>query len=128
MEKKNLIIALTINTILIFSACTTVRSGAEGENIDIDPSVSVISYNKMDLDVSPEPVEYTIDISTPEGKAKLNKLKLSEAKVLAATEAVMKNKCAVIFNPRFTHLKKGNRILRITVYGFPATYKNQGNR
>ena len=41
------------------------------------------------------------------------------------TEAVMKYKCATIVNPQFTNLAKGKKILRVTVYGFPAKFKNQ---
>ena len=56
---------------------------------------------------------------------KLNKLKLREAENLALTEAVMKYNCATLVNPQFTNLKRGKKILRITVYGFPAKFKNQ---
>lgn len=38
-------------------------------------------------------------------------------------ESTMANHCATIFNPQYTHLFKGCKILRITVYGYPARYK-----
>ncbi len=83
------------------------------------------SHNEYDLDISDTPVEYVIDITTAEGAAKLNKLSLKQAEELALREAIIKNKCTLLFNPQYTHVKKGGRILRIKVYGFPAKYKNQ---
>lgn len=74
-------------------------------------------------DTDPTGVTYTIDISTPEGKLKLDKISLAEAQQLALVECLMKYNCATLFNPQYTHLKKGKDILRVTVYGFPARYK-----
>lgn len=56
---------------------------------------------------------------------KLNKLKLREAENLALTEAVMKYNCATLVNPQYTNFMRGKKVLRITVFGFPAKYKNQ---
>ena len=69
--------------------------------------------------------ENTIDISTELGAAKLKNLTVKQAEDLAKREAIMKYKCGTLVNPQYTYLKKGKRILRITVYGFPAMYKNQ---
>lgn len=82
------------------------------------------SVNDVNLEIASEPITYSIDISTPEGRAKLNKLSLAEAKSLALREAVMISKSAKLVNPQYTQLMKGSRVLRITVYGFPAVYKN----
>lgn len=79
--------------------------------------------NDYALDVEPQGITYTIDISTPEGAAKLDKLSLAEAENLALTEAVIKYNCAMIVNPQFTNLMKDKRVLRITVFGFPARYR-----
>ena len=79
--------------------------------------------NDYALDVESQGVTYTIDISTPEGAAKLNKLTLAEAENLALTEAVIKFNCAMLVNPQFTNLMSGKRVLRITVFGFPARYR-----
>ena len=49
----------------------------------------------------------------------------SKDQQLVLRECIMKHKCSTIFNPQYTHLKKGKRILRITVFGFPAWYKNK---
>ena len=75
------------------------------------------------VDIDRPGVTYTIDISTPEGKLKLDKISLAEAQQLALVECLMKYNCATLFNLQYTHLKKGKDILRVTVYGFPARYK-----
>ena len=36
----------------------------------------------------------------------------------------MANNCAMIVRPKYTFLKEGKQILRITVFGFPANYRN----
>ena len=116
-------VCLTICT-LSFSSCSTVKSGAYSNNAYQTPKTKIVSNNDYDLNVSPNSITYTIDISTPEGKAKLNNLSLKEAENLALTEAVIKHGCALLVNPQFTNLMKGKRVLRITVHGFPAKYKN----
>lgn len=104
-------------------SCSGAQSGAHSSNAYQTPDTHIVSYNEYDLDVSPNSISYTIDISTPEGKAKLNKLTLKEAENLALTEAAIKHGCALLVNPQFTNLIKGKRVLRITVHGFPAKYK-----
>ncbi len=42
--------------------------------------------------------------------------------------AVMMNRCAKLVNPQYTQLMKGKQVLRVTVYGFPAVYKNTEQR
>lgn len=125
MKRKLLIAVSIILTAWSFSACNTVFSGANQRNASQTPQTRITSFNEYDLEVSNESISYTIDISTPEGRMKLNKLKLREAENLALTEAVMKYNCAMLVNPQYTNLMKGKKILRITVYGFPAKYKNQ---
>jgi hypothetical protein len=77
------------------------------------------------MDLDPQGIQYTIDVSTPEGQLKLRKLSLREAEDLALVEAIMQNNCATLFNPQYTHLSKGKHILRVTVFGFPARYKRK---
>lgn len=114
--------------VVSFSSCSTSRTGANSNNAYQAPRTYIESMNDYALDVEPEGVSYTIDISTPEGAAKLNKISLKEAENLALTEAVIKYNCAMLVNPQFTHLKKGNRILRITVFGFPARYRGRPDK
>ena len=117
-------IIITLFCVAALYSCSSVRGGSSSYNAYIAPNTKVNSFNEYDLDISQNAITYTIDISTPEGQMKLNKLSLKEAQQLALTEAVAKNNCAMIVNPQYTHLKKGKRILRVTVYGFPAKYKS----
>lgn len=79
----------------------------------------------MILTYQSESITHTIDVSTPEGRIKLRKLSLWQAERLALIEAIMKYKCATLFQPQYTSLKKGKKVLRVTVYGFSAVYKKQ---
>lgn len=108
---------------LAFTACSSTRTGSYEENSHTTVAPEVVSYNELTMDLDPVGVTYTIDISTPEGKLKLNNISLAEANQLALVECLMKYNCATLFNPQYTHLKKGKDILRVTVYGFPARYK-----
>lgn len=116
------LIALVATSILAYS-CASTRSGGDGIT-DTEIATYTESINRYDLDVDPQGISYTIDISTQEGKLKLNGLSLEQAKKLALEEAAIKNNCARIISPKFSHLKKGKQILRVTVFGFPARYKN----
>lgn len=110
--------------VLIVASCgTSYTSSNRGDQVFVDPVLE--SVNKLTMDIDPEPITYTIDISSQEGRVKLNKLSLYEAKQLAAVEALMVNRCATIFQPQFTHLMKNGKVLRVTINGFPARYKNK---
>lgn len=115
-------IALIVSCAFL-SSCSTSRSGGSGIT-DTEITTITHSVNEYDLDVDPQGITYTIDISTAEGRIKLNGLSLSQAQELALQEAAIKNNCARIISPKYSHLKKGKNILRITVFGFPARYKN----
>lgn len=105
-------------------ACTSYRSS--GQNAKQDVYTETSSINSYDLEILDGKIEYTIDISTPEGAFKLRNLKTRrEAEEYVLREAIMVNNCATIFNPQFNVLQRGRRILRVTVYGQPAVYKNQ---
>lgn len=108
---------------IFISSCSTVSSGSAGIT-DTEIATYTESINRFDLDVDTEGITYTIDISTAEGILKLKGLTLSQAYKLALDEAAIKNNCARIISPKFSHLMKGTDILRVTVFGFPARYKN----
>lgn len=112
-----------IATNLLVCSCSSLRSGGNGYT-STEIQTYTESINRYDLDVDPQGITYTIDISTQEGKIKLNGLSLDQAQQLALEEAAIKNNCARIISPKFSHLKKGKQILRVTVFGFPARYKN----
>ena len=109
---------------LVISSCQTSRSGAFGADTDIDPVTSIRSVNEADLIIAENGVQYTIDISTPDGAAKLRKQTLESAKQLVNAEAAMAHNCAMLVRPKYTYLMDGRKLLRITVFGFPANYKN----
>lgn len=108
---------------IIVCSCSSTRSGGDGIT-GTEINTYTESINRYDLDIDTEGITYTIDISTQEGKLKLNGLSLAQAQQLALEEAAIKHNCARIISPKFSHLKKGKQILRITVFGFPARYKN----
>lgn len=120
--KYSLPIAIIVSSVLATS-CSSFRSGASGMT-DTEIATYTESINRFDLDVDPQGITYTIDISTPEGQIKLNGVSLAQAQQIALEEAAIKNNCARIISPKFSHLKKGKQILRVTVFGFPARYKN----
>lgn len=123
MRKLFFILSLYITITVTFISCNTVKTGSYSRNAYHIPATYIQSDNDYALDVSSEGVSYTIDISTPEGAAKLNKISLSDAENLALTEAVIKYNCAMLVNPQFTNLRNGKKVLRITVFGFPARYR-----
>ena len=86
---------------------------------------TIKSYNELTMDLDNEPITYVIDISTEAGKMKLKNLSVDEACDLALIEAIMSNKCATIFNPQYTHLVNKGKVLRVTLYGYPARYKQE---
>lgn len=127
--KKNFSYILRLFLLIpIISSCTTTKTGAHSNNAYRAPATYIESMNDYALDVDPEGISYTIDISTPEGASKLNKISLKEAENLALTEAVIKYNCAMLVNPQFTNLMNGKRVLRITVFGFPARYRTRPDK
>lgn len=120
--------AFTAIITLVICSCGSTRSGAGGYGTNVGVDARGISYNSYDLVPVGDRIIYTIDISTPEGKQKLQGLSLVEAQRLAETEASRKYNCDRLIDPRFDYLKKGKRILRITVDGRPGNYKTRNNQ
>lgn len=116
--------ATALVAFLALTSCKT-HTGAYGRNADMVARTKLTSINEYDLNISETPVEYVIDISTESGAAKLRGLSRKEAEDLVLREAIMKYKCALLFNPQYKYSMKGKRVLGIKVYGFPAVYKNQ---
>lgn len=114
--------------ISVVSSCTTTYSGAGGTATGVGVDARGLSYNSYDLIPIGDRITYTIDISTPEGRQKLQGISLTEAKQLAETEASRKYNCDRLIDPRFDFLKRGKRVLRITVDGRPGNYQTRDNR
>lgn len=128
MKKNLFLMALAATMMMTICSCGSTRSGAGGYSTNMGVDARGTSYNSYDLVPVGDRITYTIDISTPEGKQKLYKLSLSEAQRLAETEASRKYNCDRLIDPRFDYLKKGKRILRITVDGRPGNYKTREER
>lgn len=127
MKKEFLLITCLLVVTLTIVSCGTL-SGAGGYDTGMGVNLSDKSYISYDLVPVGDRITYTIDISTPEGKQKLHKISLSDAKRLAEVEASRKYNCDRLIDPRFDYLKKGKRILRITVDGRPGNYKSRGEQ
>jgi len=117
-------LAFAVITLLLLCGCR-VFTGAGGVDTGMGVDVKGRSYNSYDLVPVGDRITYTIDISTEEGRRNLNGLSLNEAKRLAETEAIRKYNCDRLIDPRFDFLKKGKRILRITVDGRPGNYRTK---
>lgn len=125
MKRDIITLAIAIICATVITSCSTTRAGAGGYSTNMSVDARGSSYNSYDLVPAGDRITYTIDISTPEGKQKLNKLSLAEAQRLAETEACRKYNCDRLIDPRFDYLSKGKRILRITVDGRPGNYKTR---
>ncbi len=117
--------AFAAATIFAVTSCGSTRAGAGGYDTGMGVQLRDRSYISYDLVPVGERITYTIDISTPKGKQKLQGISLDEAKRLAETEASRKYNCDRLIDPRFDFLKKGKRILRITVDGRPGNYRTR---
>ena len=123
--KKNIFHMMAAGMLIALAACSRASGGADSVNAWNAPTTINTSINEYDLIADENRVGYTIDNSTPEGKTKLKGISLQQAQELALVEATVKYNCDMLLNPQYTHLKKGKKILRVTVSGRPARYKNQ---
>ena len=87
MKKNIFLITIAVTTILTVCSCGSTRSGAGGYDTGMGVNLRDRSYISYDLVPVGDRITYTIDISTPEGKQKLQGLSLGEAQRLAETEA-----------------------------------------
>ena len=122
MRNKIFALAVVAVSTATISSCG-VSVGAGGTDTGVGVHATGHSNTHYNLMPTGERVTYTIDISTPEGRQKLHKISLKEAQRLAETEASRKYNCDRLIDPRFDYLKRGKRILRITVDGRPGVYK-----
>ena len=125
MKKLFFLIIFVASILLVITSCGSIRAGAGGYDSGMGVDARGTSYNSYDLVPVGDRITYTIDISTPEGRQKLYKLSLEDAQRLAETEAARKYNCDRLIDPRFDFLKKGKRILRITVDGRPGNYRTR---
>lgn len=124
MKKVIITIMACLTVMLADTACSTKVRGTHINGWQT-AKTEIVSYNELTMDLDSEPIQYTIDISTEAGRAKLKNLSLDEAKELALVEAIMASKCATIFQPQYKHTVKNGKVLGVMIYGFPARYKKQ---
>lgn len=114
---------IAVAATFLASSCSSTHSSAYGIS-SRNVNTHVNSTNEYDLDVLDDYITYTIDVSTEEGRLRLKGLSLEEAKVVAEHQAAIKNKVDCIFDPKFDVFTEGKHVLRVTVAGRPANYKN----
>lgn len=95
------------------------------DDASTDVELRNTSFNQFDLTLLGNPIEYEINIATEDGAKLLKGLTLQQAKQKAMRNACSKYKCAVIFSPSFDCLTQDGRVLRVTLRGTPANFKNQ---
>ncbi len=116
---KKFLLTLAVSVALL-SSCATVRT-ATSKSADVSTSVS--SVTMADLDIANKKIEYVYTPTKKERK-KLKSSTLMEKAVAAALKS--NNNADVMVASQFEIEQKGamRRIRKITVTGYPATYKN----
>lgn len=118
------LVTFVLSLIIGLSSCSP-KISTRKLNAYTTVNPNIVSYNELTMDIDEAPITYVIDISTEAGKTKLKNLSLDEACDLVLIEAIMANKCTTIFNPQYTHLVHKGKVLRVTLYGYPARYKKK---
>lgn len=130
---KNFLFSLFLLVIACFSSAScgssTYIPGRHHSTIHVDdPSTNVdlknTSYNQFELKLL-DRVKYEITIASDEGAQLLEGLTLKEAKQKTLFLACDKYNCDVIFEPQIDCLMQDGRVLRVTLRGRAANYKNQ---
>lgn len=98
------------------SSCTTLKKTATS----IDVASVVQSNNQAELDISKSKITYTYRVPT-----KIAKLGEKNAINAAVIEALNENGGGdVLVAPQYEIVKKKSKTKRVTVTGYPGTYKN----
>lgn len=115
MQTKKILFFALMTTISL-SSCTTVKKTATS----IDVASVVQSNNTADLEVSKTKITYTYKV--PSKVARGGEKNAINA---AVTEALKENGDAnALVAPQYEIVKKKHKTKRVTVTGYPATYKN----
>lgn len=114
-------------TALIMVSCGSKKSLTNNRNYDdygIKVQTTAVSQNAYKIKPSSKRVSYTIpDPRNKKDKKRLKGLTLEEAKEKVLSEAIIEHKCALILQPNYSYDLKGKKVVRITVYGYPAEYE-----
>ena len=106
MKRKLSLFVFAAAMIMSICSCSSTRTGAGGYDTGMGVYATGRSNNYYDLVPVGDRITYTIDISTPEGKQKLQGLSLAEAQRLAETEASRKFNCDRLIDARFDLLQE----------------------
>lgn len=128
MKKYFSYLSLIVFISVMLSSCRTVRGYGDGQGVIKRTLDQITSETEVGLELTDQTIEYTIDYSTADGRLILNKMSEEDAKEYITSAALIKYNCDVIFRPKYNILKKGKQILRITMGGRPANYKNTSSR
>lgn len=91
----------------------------------VQPNTEINSKNEYDLIVDGETIVFSIDYSTPEGRSILNSItSLEQAQNIVTNMALKKYKCSELVASKFDYYKENGQLLRVTIIGQPAHYKN----
>jgi chloramphenicol O-acetyltransferase len=101
-------------------SCKTEKSYSEFQTRQLQPTVTAnVTPMAADLNVSADRIVY----ETEYDKTKNESISSSKAKQYAIAEVLSKYKADVLVAPLVT-VKENNSVIRVTVCGYPATYKN----
>lgn len=118
--KKLSTLLLSIAMLSLFSCGSSSRAI---EEIDPTPDIDISTF--AEIHILERVVSYTIDVTTREGKAILKNCDKKTAKEQVFAGACLEHQCALIFNPKYRIVPKGDKIVSITVTGQPAIYRNK---
>lgn len=122
---KNLLII--VFALLLVSCGSQKRSLSNNRNFDdygVKVQTSAVSQNAYKIKPSTKRVSYTIpDPRIPKDSKRLKGLSLDQAKEKVLSEAIIAHNCALIVQPTYSYDMKGKKVVRITIYGYPANYE-----
>lgn len=124
MKRLMNFLVVAVFAVSVLSSCGVAHGVGDGQGVIKRTLDQITSETEVGLELTDQTIEYTIDYSTADGRFILNKMSEEEAKEYITSAALIKYNCDVIFRPKYNILKKGKQILRITMGGRPANYKN----
>lgn len=104
MKKTFLYFAMVAIASMLLASCGVIRGVGEGIGVNKRPLDQITSDTEVGLVLTDQTIEYTIDISTNDGRLILNKMSEKEAKEYVTTAALIKYNCDVIFRPKYNIL------------------------
>lgn len=128
MKKTYFFIGVAVLVTMILSSCSSWMAVSKTEEVKTRNviGVGVVHIPTIaDLEVSPQKHTETFEIRVPKDKNNPNS-RNEAAKALATAQLLNKHNADVLMEPRFyvEEAGFGSVALKVTVSGYPATYKN----